>query len=185
MTSLKPVGGRRQRFRVSKLFPSLAAVIGMSLLVISCEDKSITGPSPGQPEPLAPRPPEPASLVIERLSVDLPARVLRDGTSWYRVKFFVRETSGRSAAVIRRIVVTSPDAVDDTGPWCWGDSPIIVASGGTLDVFTPETVQILLGDYCAPGAIAHSGSFPLTVSITFTDATGGERVVEASTIITT
>lgn len=170
--------------RVGAGFLPLAAVIGMSLLVTSCEDRPITGPSPGPAEPVVPRPAQPASLVIERLSVGMPSGDVRGGASWYRVKFFVRETSGQGAAVIRRIVVTSPDDVDDTGPWCWGDGPIVIAPGGILDMSTPATVDVLLGAYCAPVAVAHSDSFQLSVSITFADATGDERVVEASTTIT-
>jgi hypothetical protein len=98
------------------------------------------------------------------------------------VKFFVRETSGHSGATIRRIVVTSPDAVNDNDPSCWGDLPVTVAAGGTLDVSTPEKVKALLGDYCAPAAIAHSDSFQLTVSITYADATGGSMVDASATI---
>src|SRR5215813_3324810 len=175
-----------ERVSVSRWFPSFAAVIGMALLVTSCEGNPnpITGPSQGQTASVAPPPPEPASLVIEELSVGMPPIVLRDGTSWYRVKFFVRETSGHSSATILRIVVKSPDAVDDRDPSCWGDYPITVNAGGTLDLFTPEKVNSLLGDYCAPGALAHSDSFPLGVSITFRDQTGRESLVEASTTIT-
>jgi len=51
-------------------------------------------------------------------------------------------------------------------------------------VFTPEKVKFLLGDYCAPAALAHSDSFQLTVSITFTDATDRESMVDASATIT-
>ena len=173
------------KVRVSSWFQSLAIFIGMALLVTSCEDRPnpVTGPGQGQTSPVAPAPPQPASLVIDQLSVGLPPLALQDGKFLYRVKFFVRETSGHSGATIRRIVVTSPDAVNDNDPWCWGDRPITVAAGGTLDVFTPETVKILLGDYCAPAALAHSDSFQLTVSITYTDATG-ESMVDASATIT-
>ena len=143
----------------------------------------VTGPSQGQTEPVPPRPPEPASLIIEQLSIGLPPLALQDGKFWYRVKFFVRETSGRGGAAIRRIVVTSPDAVNDNDPSCWGDFPIGVAAGGTLDLSTPEKVKALLGDYCAPAALAHSDSFQLTVSITFVDATG-EHMVDASAVMT-
>jgi hypothetical protein len=175
----------RNTVRLSSSFRSLAVVIGMALLVTSCEDRPnhVTGPSQGQTSPVTPAPPQPASLVIDQLSVGQPPLALQDGKFWYRVKFFVRETSGHSGATIRRIVVTSPDAVNDNAPWCWGDVPITVAPGGTLDVFTPETVKILLGDYCAPAALAHSDSFQLTVSITYTDATG-QRMVDASATIT-
>lgn len=169
---------------VSSSFRSLAIFVGMALLVTSCEDRPnpVTGPSQGQTSPGAPAPPQPASLIIDQLSVGQPPFALQDGKSWYRVKFFIRETSGHSGATIRRIVVTSPDAVNDNAPWCWGDLPITVAAGGTLDVFTPETVKSLLGDYCAPAALAHSDSFQLTVSITYTDATGESMVAASATI---
>ena len=112
-------------------FRLLAVVIGMALLVTSCGDewKPVTAPSQGQAGPVTPGPPEPASLVIDQLSVGLPPLALQDGKFWYRVKFFVRETSGRSGASIHRIVVTSPDAVNDNDPSCWGDLPIGVAAG--------------------------------------------------------
>jgi hypothetical protein len=147
--------------RASSLFRSVAVVIGMALLATSCGDglKPVTGPSQEQAGPVTPRPPEPASLVIDQLSVGLSPLALEDGKLCYRVKFFVRETSWRSGATIRRIVVISPDAVNDHDSWCWGDLPIGLPAGGTLDVFTPEKVNILLGDYCAPAALAHLTRF--------------------------
>ena len=174
------------KVRVSGSFQSLAIFIGMALLVTSCEDRPnpVTGPGQGQTSPVAPAPPQPASLVIDQLSVGLPPLALQDGKFWYRVKFFVRETSWHGGAIIRRIVVTSPDAVNDNDPSCWGDFLITVTAGGTLDLFTPEKVKVLLGDYCAPAALAHSDSFQVAVSITFTDATERESMVEASTTIT-
>ena len=171
---------------VSSLFRSVAVVIAMALLVTSCGGRSnaVTGPTQGQTGPVTPAPPQPSSLAIEQLSVGLPPLALQDGKFWYRVKFFVRETSGHSGAIIRRIVVTSPDAANDNDPSCWGDFLITVTAGGTLDLFTPEKVKVLLGDYCAPAALAHSDSFQVAVSITFTDATERESMVEASTTIT-
>jgi hypothetical protein len=165
---------------------ALGAVLAAALLTTSCQDRPyderpypFPGPTPGQPGPSS----EPPSLVIERLSVGTPPLALEDGTFWYRVKFLIRETSGHSSALIQRIVVTSPDAVNDNDPWCWGDVPIVVPAGGVLDLIDPEHVKKMLGDYCAPATIALPASFQLDVSITFLDESEREGTVEATTTI--
>jgi hypothetical protein len=101
------------------------------------------------------------------------------GLIQYRVKFFLRETSGAGTAWIQRIVVSSPAVTDDTGSWCWGDTPMLVPPSGTLDV-NDETLG-----YCAPIVRAAEEPFQFELLVTFTDDEGKvESTVGASLTVT-
>jgi hypothetical protein len=101
-----------------------------------------------------------------------------NGYYYYRVRFLIREISGIGSAIIQRVVVTSADGVDDTGPWCWGDTPIGVSAGKVLDVFQTDAGVKILGDYCAPYVRSRSESFRVNLRVTFTDDLGNEGAVE-------
>jgi hypothetical protein len=130
------------------------------------------------PEP-TPLPSGPASLAIEQVSI-VSKFPPSDGFNYYWVRFLLRETGGQGGAMIERVQITAPDSNDDTGPWCWGDSPLWVPPGGTLNVFHDDTGIRVLGDYCAPAIRARSQSFQLDVRVTFRDRTGGEGVTETT-----
>ena len=170
---------------------TLTVVFALSIFVVGCKDSpSALGPTIVDRPPPAPRPaPElipvprgPASLAIEALGV-----VLRfpqsDGYLYYRATIVLRETSGNSGATIQRVVVTGPDEINDNGPWCWGDTPIRVEPGRSLDVFHTEAGVKVLGDYCAPYVRAKVQSFPFDLQVTVKDYDAREGIVEARHVV--
>lgn len=123
--------------------------------------------------------PLPASLVIERLTVDVSSQ---NGHFGYLTRFLLRETTGQSGATILGIVVSGPNGSDATGPGCWIDK-LWVPPGGTLDTFyTDAGLDWLL--YCAPGSGGRERTPQLRVRVTFIDDAGREGIVEAVTTAT-
>ena len=119
----------------------------------------------------------PASLVIERLTVDVSGQ---NGYFGYLTRFLLRETTGQSGATILGIVVAGPSGSDATGPGCWIDK-LWVPPGGTLDTFyTDAGLDWLL--YCAPGSGGRERNPQLRVRVTFIDDGGREGIVEAVTV---
>jgi hypothetical protein len=166
-------------------------VVALSILVVSCHGSpSAPGPTivdgpPSAPRPvpeLIPAPRGPASLAIEALGVVLRFPPI-NGYWYYRATFVLRETSGNGGATIQRVVVTGPDDINDNGPWCWGDSPIRVQPGRTLDVFHTEAGVNVLGDYCAPYVRAKAQSFPFNLHVTFKDDDAHQGIVEARYVV--
>jgi hypothetical protein len=169
--------------RARRRVPGLTASMAPFVLLMGCTGPPSAPSAPAVHVPVASADPRgPASLVIEGLSVSL--RVApSDAFLNYRVRFLLRETSGNSGATIQRVVVTSADETNDNGPWCWGDAPIRIQPGSTLDVFQTEAGVKVLGDYCAPYAHASGESIPLSVLVTFRDDGGREESVRTSAII--
>ena len=168
--------GMRRLVRRARFIASLT-------LVASCGSASnIATPSPvgGSPPPVLA-----ASIAIEDLSAsERFSGSLIAGSYWYRATFLLRETSGNSSATIQRVVVTAAGSTNDNGPSCWGDTPIRVPPGRTLDVFKTDAGLKVLGDYCAPYISSPVVPFQFHLIVTFRDDGGHEGSVETSATVT-
>lgn len=123
----------------------------------------------------------PASLVLTDLSVKV-SRFEQLGTLYwgYEPRFRIIETSGRTGALIRSVVVRAPLTVaapdtqwEETGESCWGRK-VRVESGGTLLAFSVEPYSTGGLAYCAPflSSLAAQGLPSVWVVVTYVDDNG-------------
>ena len=172
----------------------LAALLASLVLLPACGGTPFApspSPQPGSggappvPQPAPSPEPEPpqlqpaATLAIEQLTVaEFPPTTDRDRNGLfihnyysYLVKFLLRETSGRSAALVRDVFVgkTSGEG-ENIGPQCMGDG-IRVPPGGTVyDFYTDELVRGW--SWCYPAPSSSGPLEQLRVIVTFTDDSG-------------
>lgn len=133
-----------------------------------------------------------ATLVLTDLSVIASRlQVGFDTPLWaYEPSFRIVETSGRSGAVIKKVVVsapfpvTPPDSVSyETGENCWRIQ-VRVEAGGTLNAFVAPYASGL--GYCAPefGSLPAEPLPSLGLTVTYVDDHGGTGALVASIPVT-
>lgn len=149
-------------------------------IVYGCDGtKSPTQPTPSVVNAPAPVPMSgPAEVTISDVSLRFSSN--RDGLSMYWVHFNLNETSGRSGAVIKSVMVSAPGAdTAEVQERSWLDEGIEVRvyAGGTSDAFGPNGATYRSYCYCAP--LIRSQGFPQFVVITvrFVDDTGQQGEV--------
>lgn len=135
----------------------------------------------------------PASVLANLVLTDLSVRVSRFeqlGRSYwaYDPRFRIIETSGRSGAVIKSVVVKAPFPVatpdhqwEETGENCW-HSTVRVEAGGTLHAFFVEPYSPGGLYYCAPflSSLAAEGLPSVVVTVTYVDDYGATGELSAS-----
>ena len=106
----------------------------------------------------------------------------------YSPRFRIIETSGRTGAVIKAVVVKAPFPVtppdtywEETGELCWR-SEVRVEAGGTLHAFAVEPYSPGGLYYCAPflSSLAAEGLPSVVVTVIYVDDYGATGEVVAS-----
>jgi hypothetical protein len=161
---------------------TITFLIASLTLLTDCGERP-SAPSPpiqvdASPPP-SPAPQPAASLAIEALTIRESHPTDRHPFYGYDVRFWLRETSGVSGAIIRNVFYGDlSGSGDNVGPGCWRHD-LRVQPGRTIDTFySDEGIGVLADHYCWTGTSSRTALAHLRVVVDFTDDDGRAGVVE-------
>ena len=99
-----------------------------------------------------------------------------EGAGRILASFSLVETGGRSGATLESIRFSdAAGETDEIGTWCWGDVPIRIAPGGSLDASALA--------YCQPALLTKAPGTSATLTVTYRGDDGQHATATASTPI--
>ena len=127
--------------------------------------------------PSAPVSPAPAPILRSAAVLVVEDAFVIAGPYYYETRFRLRESGGRSGAVIKRVAVSETPWIGPhiTTERCWKDE-IRVPTGGTLDTFYTDAGSKRLG-YCYAGLETNQVPSALSLEVRFIDDQGVEGAV--------